>query len=419
MPDSHTSTPPAVTLDEIRAAAARLEGRIERTPTRHSRALSAVTGAEVWVKYENQHLTGAFKERGALNRLLSLTDAEKKRGVIASSAGNHAQALAHHGRLLGVPTTIVMPRGTPNVKVEQTRARGATVVIEGDTYDDAYAHALKLRDERNLVFVHPFDDAGVIAGQGTAALEMLADAPDLDILIVPIGGGGLISGMSVAAKALKPSIRIVGIEAAMYPSFDARLRGDNKPKTGGLTIAEGIAVKQVGDLTFAIARDLIDEVILIEESEFEQAIALFVTAEKTIAEGAGAGPLAALIAQPEKFRGKKVGLILSGGNIDTRLLASVLERSLVREGRITMLRFVGDDRPGILANVSRIIGDGGANILQVEHHRMTLSAPAKGVEFDIEIETRDAKHTTEIIAALQAAGYPARVRDAEVFNGLL
>jgi threonine dehydratase len=419
MPDAHASTPPAVTLDEIRAAAKRLAGRIERTPTRHSRALSAITGAEVWVKYDNHQVTGAFKERGALNRLLSLTEAERKRGVIASSAGNHAQALAHHGRALGVPTTIVMPRGTPHVKVEQTRARGADVVLEGDSYDDAYAHALQLRDARNFVFVHPFDDAGVIAGQGTAALEMLEDAPDLDTLVIPIGGGGLIAGMGVAAKALNPSIRIIGIEPSMYPSFDARRRGDSNANTGGLTIAEGIAVKRVGDLTFALARDIVEEVLLIEESQFEQAISLYVTAEKTIAEGAGAGPLAALIAHPEKFRGRKVGLMLSGGNIDTRLLASVLERSLVREGRITMLRFIGDDRPGTLANVSRIIGDGGANILQVEHHRMTLSAPAKGVEFDIEIETRDAPHTLEIIAALQAAGYPARVRDAEVFGGLI
>ncbi|MGE0740493.1 MAG: threonine ammonia-lyase [Hyphomonadaceae bacterium] len=397
----------AVTIDDIRQAETRLAGRISRTPTRHSKTLSKATSANVWVKYENLHETGAFKERGALNKLLQLSAEEKRRGVICASAGNHAQALAHHAQALGVPSTIVMPRATPNVKVLQTMERGASVVLEGDTFDDAYAHALKLCAERNLVFVHPFNDAAVIAGQATTALEMLADAPELDTLVVPIGGGGLISGIAIAAKALKPSIRIVGVEAAMYPSFDARKRG-LAVKSGGLTIAEGIAVKQVGDITFALACDLIDDIVLLEEPWFEQAISLYVRAEKTIAEGAGAGSLGALLFAPEKFRGENVGIVLTGGNIDTRLLASVLERALVREGRIAVLRFVGDDRPGILATVSRIIGDGGANILQVEHHRMTLSAPAKGVEFDVEIETRDAAHTEEIIAALTSAGYSAR-----------
>ena len=404
---SNRRSPPPVSIEAIRDAARRLEGRIERTPLHHSRNLSNATGADVWVKYENQQLTGAFKERGALNRLLQLTDEENRRGVIAASAGNHAQALAHHAQALGVPTTIVMPRGTPNVKVEQTRSRGARIVLEGDTFDDAYAHALKLRDEQNLVFVHPFDDAGVIAGQGTAALEMLEDEPSLDTLVIPIGGGGLIAGMSTAAKAVKPQIRIIGVEAKMYPSFDARTRSE-KCAASGQTIAEGIAVKAVGDLPFKLARPLIDEVILIDEPGFERAIALYVTAEKTVAEGAGAATLAALLAQPEKFKGRKVGLMLSGGNIDVRLLASVLERSLVREGRIAILRFIGDDRPGILATVTRIIGDKGGNILQVEHHRMKLDAPIKGVEFDIEIETRDAQHTAEIIAALKGAGYEAR-----------
>jgi threonine dehydratase len=397
----------AVTFADIQEAAKRLEGRIERTPTHHSRPLSRATGADVWVKYENQHETGAFKERGALNRLLQLSDGEKKRGVIAASAGNHAQALAHHARALGVPTTIVMPKGTPNVKVEQTKARGAIIELEGDTYDDAYAHALKLRDERNLVFVHPFNDAGVIAGQGTAALELLADAPEIDTLVVPIGGGGLIAGMAIAAKAIKPDIRIFGVEAEMYPCFSARRRGSNVT-AGGHSIAEGIAVKQVGDLTFALSDKLIEDIILVDEPGFERAIALYVSAEKTVAEGAGAATLAALLANPEKFKGSKVGIVLSGGNIDTRLLASVLERSMVREGRISVLRFIGDDRPGILSTVARVIGDKGGNILQVAHHRMTLDAPIKGVEFDIEIETRDMAHTLEIIADLTAAGYPAR-----------
>jgi len=407
MPDRRTANPP-VTIDTIRDAAARLAGRIERTPMHHSRTLSKATGADVWVKYENQQLTGAFKERGALNRLLQLSDDERQRGVIAASAGNHAQALAHHAQLLAIPTTIVMPRATPHVKVEQTRARGAKIVLEGDTFDDAYDHAMKLREAQNLVFVHPFDDASVIAGQGTLALEMLEDEPSLEVLVVPVGGGGLIAGIAVAAKAVKPSIRIIGVEAAMYPSFYARKRGE-KCKTSGQTIAEGIAVKAVGDLPFALAEPLIDDIVLVDEPGFEQAIALYVTAEKTVAEGAGAATLAALQISPEQFRGRKVGLVLSGGNIDTRLLASVLERSLVREGRISILRFIGDDRPGILATVARIIGDKSGNILQVAHRRMKLDAPIKGVEFDIEIETRDARHTAEIVEALRAAGYEARL----------
>lgn len=398
---------PAVTFADIQAAAKRLDGRIERTPTHHSKTLSRATGLDVWVKYENQHEIGAFKERGALNKLLQLNADERKRGVIAASAGNHAQAVAHHGTMLGIPTTIVMPRGTPNVKVEQTKARGASIVLEGDTFDDSYAHAQKLRDERNLVFVHPFNDAHVIAGQGTTAIEMLADAPDLDVLVIPIGGGGLIAGMAIAAKVIKPSIRVFGVEATMYPSFVARARGE-KVKASGQTIAEGIAVKAIGELSFSLAQPLVEEVILIDEAGFEQAIALYVGAEKTVAEGAGAASLAALMSVPEKFKGAKVGIVLSGGNIDARLLASVLERSLVREGRIATLRFVGDDRPGILATVSRIIGDLGGNILQVAHHRMTLHAPIKGVEFDIEIETRDMAHTNEIVAALTNAGYAAR-----------
>ncbi|QGZ94024.1 threonine ammonia-lyase [Terricaulis silvestris] len=398
---------PAVTFADIQAAAERLKDRIERTETHYSRSLSNITGADVWVKYENHHETGAFKERGALNRLLQLTDAEKKRGVIAASAGNHAQAVAHHARALGVPTTIVMPKGTPNVKVEQTRARGATIVIEGETYDDAYAHALKLGEERNLVFVHPFNDAGVIAGQGTAAIEMLEDAPEIDVLIVPIGGGGLIAGMGIAAKAIKPSIQIYGVEPESYPSFNGKRRGTNV-SAGGQTIAEGIAVKKIGDLSFELADKLVEDVILVDEPGFEQAIALYVSAEKTVAEGAGAASLAALLSAPEKFKGRKVGIVLSGGNIDTRILASVLERSMVRQGRIAVLRFIGDDRPGILATVSRIIGDTGGNILQVAHHRMALHAPIKGVEFDIEIETRDMQHTQEIVDALIAAGYNAR-----------
>jgi len=408
MPDQTAPDPRlAVTIEAIRAAAKRLDGRVGRTPMRRSRALSELSGAEVWIKYENNQYTAAFKERGALNKLLQLSEQEKKRGVIAASAGNHAQALAHHARELGVPTTIVMPKATPNVKVEQTRARGATIVLEGETFDDAYAHALKLREEKNLVFVHPFNDIEVMIGEGTTAIEMLEDAPDLDMLVIPIGGGGLIAGMSVAAKAIKPDIAIIGVEASMYPSFNARLNGE-KVTSGGQTIAEGIAVKAVGDLPFHVVKDMIEHIVLVDESQLERAVALYATAERTVAEGAGAASLAALLAEPERFRGKKCGFVLSGGNIDTRLLASVLERSLVREGRITVVRFVGDDRPGILASVARIIGDGGANILQVEHRRMTLDAPAKGVEFDIQIETRDRAHADDVMAALTAAGFNAK-----------
>ncbi|HRD46815.1 MAG TPA: threonine ammonia-lyase, partial [Caulobacter sp.] len=318
-----------LTLDDIKAAAGRLAGHIERTPLRHSRTLSEITGAEVWVKFENLQFTAAYKERGALNKLLLMGEAERERGVIAASAGNHAQGLAYHGARLGVPVTIVMPKGTPFVKVQHTQAHGANVVIHGETYDDAAAHAQKLREERGLTFVHPFDDLDVMAGQGTIALEMLEDMPDLEVLPVPIGGGGLISGVATAAKAINPNIRIIGCEPAMFPSFTAKMRGMNA-EAGGQTIAEGIAVKVVGTNTYAIARPLIEDVLLLEEPFFERAIALYCNVEKTIAEGAGAASLAALLAYPERFRGKKCGLILCGGNIDTRLLASVLTRELVR-----------------------------------------------------------------------------------------
>ncbi|HSZ52234.1 MAG TPA: threonine ammonia-lyase [Caulobacteraceae bacterium] len=396
-----------LSFDDIQAAAERLAGHVERTPCRPSRTLSRITGAEVWVKFENLQFTASYKERGALNRLLSLTEEERRRGVIAASAGNHAQGLAYHGERLGVPVTIVMPRGTPHVKVQQTREFGAEVVIDGEGYDAAYERALELRDERGLVFVHPFDDPAVMAGQGTVALEMLEAAPDLEILPVPIGGGGLISGVATAAKAIKPDIRVIGVEPAMYPSFTARMRGLNAP-CGGQTIAEGIAVKAVGALTYAVARPLIEEVLLLEEPFFERAVALYCNVEKTVAEGAGAASLAALLAYPERFRGKVCGLIVTGGNIDPRLLASVLTRELVRAQRLVSLRIVGDDRPGLLATVSETIGSLGGNILEVAHNRLALDVPAKGAEFDVMIETRDAQHTQEIMDALREKGYPPR-----------
>jgi threonine dehydratase len=397
----------SVTLNDIRAASDRLRGHIERTPCRYSRTLSQISGAEVWVKFENLQFTAAFKERGALNKLLQLTADEKRRGVIAASAGNHAQGLAYPGQRLGVPVTIVMPRATPIVKVEHTRHFGAEVILQGETYDDASLYAREVCAQRDLVFVHAFDDLDVIAGQGTIALEMLEDAPDLEVLPVPIGGGGLISGMATAAKALSPAIRVVGLEAAMYPSFTARMRG-LRPNIGGQTIAEGIAVKTVGELTYAIARPIVDEVLLIEEGDLERAVALYVNVEKTVAEGAGAASLAALLAYPEKFRGRKVGLVLCGGNIDTRLLASVLTRELIRERRMTRFRIVGDDRPGLLATVSAVIGGAGGNIIEVAHNRLSLDVPAKGAEFDIMVETRDSRHTDEITQALREHGYPPR-----------
>jgi threonine dehydratase len=396
-----------LSLDDIKAAAARLSGHVERTPCRRSRTLSRITGADVWVKFENLQFTASYKERGALNRLLSLSAEERRRGVIAASAGNHAQGLAYHGERLGVPVTIVMPRGTPHVKVQQTREFGACVVIDGDGYDAAYERALALRDERELVFVHPFNDLAVMAGQGTVALEMLEDAPDLEVLPVPIGGGGLISGVATAAKAIKPDIHVIGVEPAMYPSFTGRMRGLNTP-CGGQTIAEGIAVKSVGDLTYAVSRPLIDDVLLLEEPFFERAVALYCNVEKTVTEGAGAASLAALLAYPERFRGKRCGLIITGGNIDPRLLASVLTRELVRAQRLVSLRIIGDDRPGLLATVSETIGSLGGNILEVAHNRLALDVPAKGAEFDIMIETRDAQHTQEIMDALRAKGYPPR-----------
>ncbi|MDO8408482.1 MAG: threonine ammonia-lyase [Phenylobacterium sp.] len=398
-----------LSIDDIRAAAARLNGHIERTPCRLSRTLSEITGAEVWVKFENLQFTAAYKERGALNKLLQLTEAEKKRGVIAASAGNHSQGLAYHAARLGIPVTIVMPRSTPFVKVQQTRAFGAEVVLDGEGYDEASGRAKQICEDRDLVFVHPFNDLDVMAGQGTVALEMLEDVPDLDVLPIPIGGGGLIAGCATAAKHLRPEIKVVGLEPAMYPSFTARMRGVNGPSgAGGATIAEGIAVKQVGDVSYGVARPLIDEVLLVEEPFFERAVALYCNVEKTVAEGAGAAALAGLLAYPERFRGKKAGLIITGGNIDTRLLASVLTRELVREQRLVSLRIIGDDRPGLLGNVSAIIGQMGANIVEVAHNRLALDVPAKGAEFDIMIETRDAQHTQEIMEALRERGYPPR-----------
>lgn len=406
MPDTSLTELP-VTLADIHAAAQVLKGQIERTEMVHSKTLSAITGAQVWIKLENRQFTAAFKERGALNKLVKLSEAEKKAGVIAASAGNHAQGVAYHARRLGIPATIVMAQTTPFNKVEHTRDHGARVILEGLIFDEAKDYALKLAAREGLTFIHPFDDPDIIAGQGTIGLEMLEDNPELDTLVVPIGGGGLISGMAIAAKGLKPDIRVIGVEAAMYPCMHAALHGKS-PRMGGATIAEGIAVREVGVLTRQICERRVDDILLVEEEHLERAITLFAEIEKTVAEGAGAAGLAALLAHPSRFYGRKIGLVLCGGNIDTRLLASVLTRALVRENRLARIRIIGDDRPGLLALVSKIIGDNGANIMEVAHNRIALDVPAKGAEFDILMETRDSQHTQEVVDALAQAGYPPR-----------
>ncbi|MES2835677.1 MAG: threonine ammonia-lyase [Pseudomonadota bacterium] len=397
-----------VTFADIQAAQGRIAGQVDRTPTRYSRRLSQLTGAEVWVKFDNLHFTGSFKERGALNRLAQLSPEERKRGVVAASAGNHAQALAYHGTRLGIPVTIVMPEGTPFVKIDGTRAHGANVVIHGIDFTGSTEMAHRLRDEKGYIFISAFDDEGIVAGQGVCAMEFLEDAPDLDVLIIPVGGGGLMAGCAIAAKAIKPDIRIIGVEAAMYPSFTARQRGE-KPQCGGQTIAEGIAIKAVGDIPYALAAPLVEEVLVCQEADFERGVAYLATLEKTVAEGAGAGGLAALLAYPDKFKGLKVGIELTGGNIDARMLAVVLNRELVRERRLSVYRILGDDRPGMLSIMAAVIGDAGGNIIEVIHDRMKLDVPAKGAEFDITVETRDSAHADAIGQALRDKGYALRM----------
>ena len=397
-----------VSFTDIQAARARIAGQVDHTPTRHSRRLSELTGADVWVKYDNLHFTGSFKERGALNRLLLLNEDERRRGVVAASAGNHAQALAYHGGRLGVPVTIVMPEGTPFAKINGTRQHGATVVIQGLDFSGSTVEAHRLRDEEGYIFVSAFDDAGIVAGQGVAGIEFMEDAPELDALIVPVGGGGLIAGMSIAAKAMRPDLKIYGVEAAMYPSFWARKMGE-PPVCGGQTIAEGIAIKAVGDIPFELCKDLIEDVMVCGEADFERGVAFMATLEKTVAEGAGAGGLAALLTHPERFRGKRVGIELTGGNIDARMLAVVLNRELVRERRLVVYRILSDDRPGILSAMASVIGAVGGNIIDVVHNRLALDVPAKGAEFDIMVETRDSAHADEIGQALKERGYAMRM----------
>ena len=397
-------------LADIQAASDAIRGVVPATPFHHSVTLSAITGAELFIKFENLQFTASFKERGALNKLLGLSAAERKAGVIAMSAGNHAQALAYHAKRLGIAATIVMPRDTPEVKVSATRAHGASVVLEGGNLSESETHARALADERHLVFVHPYDDPAIMAGQGTVALEMLAAQADLDVLVVPIGGGGLIAGMAVAAKALKPGIEVIGVQAARCPSMDDALRGRTPaPFTG--TIAEGIAVKRPGALTLPVIRDLVDGIILVSEVRLEQAISLYIAIEKTVAEGAGAAALAGILAEPARFRGRKVGVVLSGGNIDTRLLASVLMRDLVHQGRIARLRIDIPDRPGVLSAVAGAIGEVGGNILEVQHNRIFSHTQAKETDLEVVIEARDPDHLGAIVGALSAQGFRVRLLD--------
>ncbi|HEV7874115.1 MAG TPA: threonine ammonia-lyase [Enterovirga sp.] len=399
----------AVTIDDVRRAAATIRGKVLTSPFIPCPRLSELTGATVFVKHENMQATGSFKERGALNKLASLDEKERARGVVAMSAGNHAQAVAYHAKLLGIRATIVMPAGTPLVKAENTRSHGAEVILEGETLADSAERAAALVESRGLVLVHPYDDAQIIAGQGTVALEMLEALPDLDDLIVPIGGGGLISGMAVAAKSLQPSIRIIGVEAALYPSVANAIRGEDAA-IGGQTLAEGIAVKAVGRLTLPIIRQLVSEIVLVDEPLIERAVNAYATLSRTMAEGAGATGLAAMLARPDLVRGRQVGLVVSGGNIDARLLASVMVRELEREDRIASFRITTTDRPGLLGAVATRLGALGANILEVSHGRLFLDVPAKGVSVDVTIETRNAEHTADILAALRGDGLePSRI----------
>ena len=392
-----------VNLDDIRAAAKRIAGALEPTPCVHSRTLSKLTGAEVFLKFENLQFTASFKERGALNKLLSLSDADRRRGVIAMSAGNHAQAVAYHAARLGIPATIVMPRGSPNTKIRNTQIHGATVVLEGDNLFEAGKHARALAARDNLVFVHPYEDALIIAGQGTVALEMLEAVPDLEMLVVPVGGGGLISGMATAARSLNSKIEIYGVESKNYPSMHQRL--NNLPvECGGDTIAEGIAVKDVGNIAFGIIRELVKEVLVVKEETIERAVVALIEIEKTVAEGAGGAALAALLEHPALFAGKRVGLPISGGNIDSRVLASVLMRGLVRDARLVRLRVTMPDISGSLAKVAGLIADGGGNIVEVQHQRVFSTASAKSTEIEFLIETRDREHTDALIARLESNG---------------
>ena len=411
-PASAAAPPLPISLADVEAAARAIDGAVVKTPCLRSQTLSDLTGADVWLKFENLQFTAAYKERGALNKLLSLSAEERARGVIAASAGNHAQGLAYHAKRLGIPATIVMPKFAPVVKVQQTEGHGAHVVLFGESFDEASAHSHEIAARRGFVYVPPFDDALIMAGQGTVGLEMLDAVPGLDTLIVPIGGGGLISGIATVAKARNPAIEVIGVQAELYPSMHALLRGETRICDGD-TLAEGIAVKVPGKLTSQVVRALVDDILLVGERDLEHAVSLLLTIEKTVVEGAGAAGLAALLGNPRRFRGAKVGLVLCGGNIDTRLLANVLLRELARSGRLARLRIRLKDRPGQLFEVARIFDQQQVNILEVYHQRVFTSLPAKGLIAEIECETRDADHLQRLLEALRAAAYEVRLVEAD------
>jgi threonine dehydratase len=402
-----------VTIEDVRRAEQALAGAIAKTPLVPAPSLSNSVGCEVWLKLETQHSTGSFKERGALNKLLTLNNNERGAGVVAMSAGNHAQGVAYHARRLGIPATIVMPEGTPFTKIDRTQSLGATVMLKGDSLVAARRAADALARDKGLVPVHPYDDADVIAGQGTIALELLAERPDLEMLIVPIGGGGLISGIAVAAKALNPKIEIVGVQSSLYPSMRDVVHGKTTDiVTAAATLAEGIAVKEPGRLTRRVVAALVADILLVEDAEIERAIEHLIDREKLVAEGAGAAGIAALLAHPERFRGKRIAIVITGGNIDARLLASVLMRGLVREGCLVRLRSELPDVPGALSRVAGVVGSHGGNIVEVHHQRLFQDSSVKRAELDLVIETQSRRHVTAIVAALIAAGFPTQLLSA-------
>ena len=398
---------PSVALADIQAAREVISGHIANTPCLHSRTLSEITGANVYLKFENHQFTASFKERGALNKLTSLDASQRKAGVIAASAGNHAQGVSHHATRMGIPSVIVMPQFTPNVKVDMTRRHGAEVVLFGDDFDEAKAHAFQLADQRGLTFVHPYDDEKVIAGQGTIALEMLEAQPRLDMLCIAIGGGGLISGMSIAAKALKPEIEILGVETSRFPSMLAAIKGET-PVFGASTIAEGIAVREPGKLTLDIVKKWVGDIVLVDEGDIEEAIVMLLEIEKTVVEGAGAASLAAMMQHRERFVGKHVGLVLCGGNIDPLMLAEIIQRGMVRSGRLARIKVELRDLPGALAKITTIIADANANIEEVHHQRTFTNLSVQSAEVEFVLKTRNAAHVDEIVAKLGAVGFKAQ-----------
>ena len=397
-----------VTVQDIKDAAKTIEGHVIRTPALRSGRLSEDLGFDLILKLENMHTTGSFKERGAVNKLSSLTKEQRTKGVIAMSAGNHAQGVAYHAMRMGVPATIVMPDFAPITKVERTRSFGARVILTGDTLDASAVAAKEVAERDNLTFVHPYDDEKIVSGQGTIGLELLEDFPDLDAVVIPIGGGGLISGIAIAAKAINPDIEIYGVETEFYPSMYQAIH-NLTPNSGGHTLADGIAVKNPGKITRAIIQDLVKEIILVDETAIETAIVTLAEKQKLVAEGAGAAGVAALLAYPERFKGRKVGSVVCGGNIDVRILAGVLTRGLVRDGRMVRLRIDISDRPGVLAKLADIIGRAGGNIIEVFHQRLFQDVPVRNAEIDIIIETRNAEHVKEIVSELQASGFRTRV----------